>query len=81
MFHNEASFYGEELLETRPTPKLEDHPLLAVCDCLFNILTATVHIGDHSSIHNLGMCHAMVTGTHPSREEVTLKFRNLRLFM
>jgi len=30
-------FYGEELLAPRPTPKLEDHSLSAVRDCLFNI--------------------------------------------
>ena len=29
-------FYREGLLAPRPTPKLEDHPLSAVCDCLFN---------------------------------------------
>ena len=38
------SFYGEELLAPRPTPKLEDHPLSAVCDCLFSIFVATLHI-------------------------------------
>jgi hypothetical protein len=37
-------FYGEELLAPRPTPKLEDHPLSAVRDCLFNIFAATLHI-------------------------------------
>jgi hypothetical protein len=31
-------FYGGEL---------EDHPLLAVCDCLFNIFTATLHVWRH----------------------------------
>jgi hypothetical protein len=36
-------FYGEELLAPRPNPKLEDHPLLAVHDCLFNVLAATLH--------------------------------------
>jgi hypothetical protein len=34
-------FYGEELLAPRPTPKLEDHPLSAVRDCIF---VATLHI-------------------------------------
>jgi hypothetical protein len=38
------SFYGEELLAPRPTPKLEDHPSLAVRDCSFNICLATLHI-------------------------------------
>jgi hypothetical protein len=43
----------EELLAPRPTPKLEDHPLSAVRDCLFNVLSATLHIGGCSSIRNL----------------------------
>jgi hypothetical protein len=37
-------FYGGELLASRPTPKLEGHPLSAVRDCLFNIFAATLHI-------------------------------------
>jgi hypothetical protein len=36
--------YGEELLALRPTPKLEDNPLSAVRDCLFNVFAATLHI-------------------------------------
>jgi len=37
-FRNKQSFYAEELLAPRPTPKLEDHhSLTAVRDCLFNI--------------------------------------------
>jgi hypothetical protein len=35
-------FYGEELFS--PTPKLKDHPLSVVHDCLFNIFEATLHI-------------------------------------
>jgi hypothetical protein len=38
--------------------------MLAVCDCLLNVFTATLHIGGRSSPHNLRMCHAMVTVTH-----------------
>ena len=57
-------FYGEELLVPRPTPKLKDHPLSAVRDCLFNIFAATLHIGGRSSIRNLRTRHAVVTGTH-----------------
>jgi len=60
-------FYGEELLAPCPTSKLEDHPLSDVCNCLFNIFTATLHIGGCSSIHNLRVWHAVVTGTHLSR--------------
>ena len=29
--------YGDELLLPRPTPKLKDHPLSVIRDCLFNI--------------------------------------------
>jgi len=59
-------FYGEELLALCPTPKLEDHPLSAVRDCLFNIFAATLHTGGCSSIQNLRTCYAVVTGTHLS---------------
>jgi hypothetical protein len=42
VFSNKLIFYGEELLAPRPTNKLEDHPLSAVRDCLFNIFAATL---------------------------------------
>jgi hypothetical protein len=41
VFRNIVIFYGQELLAPRPTPKLEDHPLSAVRDCIF---AATLHI-------------------------------------
>jgi hypothetical protein len=44
VFRNKLIFYCEKLLAPRPTPKLEDHPLSAVHDCLFNIFAATLHI-------------------------------------
>jgi len=37
-------FYGEELFAHGQNLKLEDYPLLAVCNCLFNIFAATLHI-------------------------------------
>jgi hypothetical protein len=46
-------FHGEELLAIRPTPKLEDNHLPAVCECFFNISVGILHIGGHSSICNL----------------------------
>ena len=61
---NRIRFDGEELLAPRPTPKLEDYPLSAVRDCLFNLFAATFHIGGRSSIRNLRTRHAVVTGTH-----------------
>ena len=57
-------FYREGLLAPRLTPKLEDHPLSAVHDCLFNLFAATLHIGGRSSTRNLRTRHAMLTGTH-----------------
>jgi len=59
MIRNKISFYGEELLATRPAPMLEGHPLSAVRDCLSNIFAATLHIGGRSSIRNLRTrpCH------------------------
>jgi len=50
-----------------PPPKLEDHPLSAVRDCLFNIFVATHHTVGRSSIRNLRTRHEMVTDTHLSR--------------
>jgi len=33
-------FLRKELVAPRPTPKLDDHPLSAVHDCLFNIFAS-----------------------------------------
>jgi hypothetical protein len=43
-FRNKLIFYDEELLAPCPSPKLEDHPLSTVRDCLFSIFVATLHI-------------------------------------
>jgi len=40
--NSKKKIYGEGLSAPRPTPKLEDHPLSAVRDCLFNIFAATL---------------------------------------
>jgi hypothetical protein len=52
LFPNMLIFYGEELLAPRPTHKLEDHPLSAVRDCLFNVFAATLHIWRPFSNYN-----------------------------
>jgi len=52
-FRNKASFYGEELMALRPTPKPENHPLSAVRDCLLKIFTTTLHTVGRSSIRKL----------------------------
>jgi hypothetical protein len=63
-FCKKASFfYGEELLALRPPPKLEDHLLSAVRECLFDVFAATLHTEGRSSLRNLRTRHAVVTGT------------------
>ncbi|PNF26907.1 hypothetical protein B7P43_G15121 [Cryptotermes secundus] len=42
--NNLVFFYGEELLAPCPNSKLEDRPLRAVRDFLFNIFAASLHI-------------------------------------
>jgi len=42
MVHNMMRFNGEELLTPRRAPKLYDHPLSAVRDCLLNIFAVTL---------------------------------------
>jgi hypothetical protein len=73
-FRNKASFYCEELLASRLTPKLQDNPLSAIHDCLFNLFTTTLHIGSLYSIRNMGTRRAVVTGTHLS--QTVLGFEN-----
>jgi hypothetical protein len=53
-FYNKLNFYSEWLLAPWPIPKLEDHPLSAVCDCLFDIFTATLPL--HSQCED-APCH------------------------
>jgi hypothetical protein len=72
MFRNMIRFDGGELLAPRPTSKLEDHPLLAVRDCLCSIFSSTLHIGGRSSIRNLRTCHAVLTVNHLSVKQVTV---------
>jgi len=43
-FCNKLVFYSEELSAPCTTPKLEDHPFPVVCEWLFNIFAATLHI-------------------------------------
>jgi hypothetical protein len=58
LFRNKLGVLWWWVVSPRPTPKLEDHPLSAVRDCLFNICPATLHIWRPSPPSaNLG--HAM----------------------
>ena len=79
MFHDCASFYGEELSAPRPTPTLEYHPLSAVRDRLFNIFAATLHIGGRSSICNQRTRHAVVTGTHLAHGHFIMHMINFKI--
>lgn len=65
MFRNTVIFYGQ-LLASRGTPKLEDHPLSVFRDSLFSVFAATVRVGGRSSIRSMRTRHALVTGTHLS---------------
>jgi hypothetical protein len=73
MIGNWIRFYGEELLAPRPNPKLEDNPLSAVRNCLFNIFASTLHIEGRSSIRNLMTRHAVATGTRLSHIKMDLQ--------
>jgi hypothetical protein len=65
-FVTKIRFHLDELLPLAQPSKLEDHPLSAVRDYLFNIFAATLCIGGRSSIRNMRTRHAVVTGTHLS---------------
>ena len=61
MVRNMLSFYSEALLAPLPTPKLENHPLSAVLNCLFNKFAAAIHTGGRSTTRYLGARRAIVT--------------------
>jgi len=44
------SFYGDELLASPSTQKLEYHLLSAVRDCLFNAIAATLQTGSQMTL-------------------------------
>jgi hypothetical protein len=64
-FRNILNFYGEGLLVPRQTPILEDHPLSAVRDCLFNIRSYPPYL-EAFSIRNLRTHPAVVTKDPPN---------------
>jgi hypothetical protein len=81
-FHNKLIFYSKELLAPCPTPKLEDHPLLAVCDCLFNIFAATLHIWMSSPPSTTwGICHAVLNDHFTVCESILFQEASLRISM
>ena len=66
MVSKQICCYGEQLLAPRTNPKLEDHLLSNVRDCLFNTFAATLHIEGRSSIRNPRTRNSVMTGTHLS---------------
>jgi len=44
VFRNIVSFWGENLLETRPNTTQDDNHLTSVRHCTFNIFAATLHV-------------------------------------
>ena len=64
IFHNMANFLWWGVVSTHLTLNPEDHPMSTVCDCLFKVFVATLHIGGCSSTCNLRMCNAVMAGTH-----------------
>ena len=66
LFCDMVSFYDEEKLAAHPTCMLEDRPLSAIRDCLFNIFRGTFNIGGHFSIGDPGDVSCLVTGTYLS---------------
>jgi hypothetical protein len=62
------------LLAPCPTTKLEDHPLSAVRDCLFNIFAATLYICRPSSPSaTWGRAMPWWRGTHLTRKLIALE--------
>ena len=70
--------FDDEELVPRPTPKLEDHPLSAVRDWLFNIFATTLHIGSryehnetrHTARHTLRLSTNQANTTVASPQSV-----------
>jgi hypothetical protein len=56
-------FYSAELFDSRLSPKLKNHPF-GCPQYLFNISSYLPYLEAISSIHNLMICLATITGTH-----------------
>jgi hypothetical protein len=49
---------------------MDDNPLSAIRDCVFNIFAAAFHMGGFSSIRNLRTRYAVVTGNLRERDHL-----------
>jgi hypothetical protein len=77
-FRNKLIFYDEELLAQRPNPKLEDHTLSAVRDCLFSIFAATLHIWRSPPSATWGRAMPLVTKDPPN---ITVSYLTFLTFL
>jgi hypothetical protein len=75
MFRNIILFYVEDWLTPRPTPTLEDHPLSAVRNSLFDVFAATLHNWRPFLHPQTDDAPAVVTGTHLTRVKL-IRIRN-----
>jgi hypothetical protein len=81
-FRKKLKFYGEELSAPRPTPKLGDHPLSVVRDCLCNIFAAILHIWRPSPPSaTWGRAMPWWQGTHLTLELVTASINKLQIII
>ena len=64
LFRNKASFWGEELLAHHPTLQTGVSNLVSCLRLLIQYIRSYPPFGGRSSICNVRMHHAMVTGTH-----------------
>jgi hypothetical protein len=64
-FHNKLIIYSEELLAPHPVSRLEDHPMLAVRDCLFNIFATSLPDIIHTSKVTRCSCNCVTLGGSP----------------
>jgi hypothetical protein len=79
VFVTSLFFYGKAFLAPRPTPKMEDHPLWAFHDCLFNIFVASLNNWRASPPSaTWGRAMPWWQGTHPHNVVSVIKSRIMR---
>jgi hypothetical protein len=64
-----TGYVFSELLAPCPNHRMEEYTLSAIRVSLLNTFAATLHTEGRSSISNLRTRHAVVTGTHFSRNK------------
>jgi len=70
-------FSRRGFVSTSPNPQAGGTPSSAVRGCLFNLFTATLHIGGRTSIRNLRTRHAVVTGSHIQADNIKMDLQEV----